>query len=224
MSPLSELRSWILAVVALDAGVVEDRPGIVDGQVGGRDVPGDAALEVDAQHQAALPQRQPADHQQRQARWPSTTRRRPQKSMAVWPRISRRQRVVPIGRPGRGGGCFDVGGHAGGAPSPNWSWRSRRPVAGHQDDRRAGEEPQHDDVADRRHAEVQGEAADRPDAEHEQHGGGDERHEVGGEDRPPRRLEAAGRRVLERAAVQRPRPSSARSRRRSCRRSCRSTR
>ena len=53
MSPLSEVRSWILAVGALEAVVVEDRLGLVDRQLAGRHVPRHAALEVDPEHQAA---------------------------------------------------------------------------------------------------------------------------------------------------------------------------
>ena len=203
-----------VGVALLDLGlslsrpvVVEDRAGVVDGELAGRHVPRHATLEVDAEHEAALPQRQRGDHQQDDRDAPST------------PSAGPRSRS-PSGR-GRAG-ASGVGRSARGAPGADGRRDARRlrscvdasaseaervvavetTGVGHQDDGRPGEEPQHDDVADRRHAEVEGEAADRADAEHEQHGGGDERHEVGGEDRPPRRLEAAGRRVAERAPVQ----------------------
>ena len=92
MSPLSELRSWILAVSLSRPLSVEDLAGVVDGELAGRHVPRHAALEVDAEDEAA---RATSDTAVRRAGRPeisSQTRRRPQKSIAVWARTSRRPR------------------------------------------------------------------------------------------------------------------------------------
>ena len=150
------------------------------------------------------------------AEMPSQSLRRPQKSIAVWVRIRRRQRLLATGR--RAAPVVSTHAHCPPPPGAGAGAGRRRGLGhradaervvaveaarlGHQDHRRAGEEPQHDHVADGRHAKVEGEATHRADAEHEQHGGGDERHQVGGEDRLPRRAEAAGGGVLEGPPVQ----------------------
>src|SRR6185503_17254713 len=112
-----------VGVALLDLGLVARDAVLLE------HVPGHAALEVDAQLQPALPQRQPADGEERQ--------RDDHPQPAATPEVDRRlaeDQPAPAGLadradvgPRRTGVGLD-GAHAGGAPRPNWSWRSRRPV------------------------------------------------------------------------------------------------
>ena len=183
--------------------------GIVDREVRGGYVPGDAALEVDAQIEALCAERD----QVAMIRIPDSRKphlRAPMKSTAVCESTSRPQRVLrtPATCPARLGlGCEHVAarhdvapiGAATGARRLPWAHRvcARRQVAGRV-------KKKHDqEVAHRGEAEVEGEALDRPDAQPEQHDCGEQRHDVGGDDRAPDGGEAPRRGVGERAAVAR---------------------